>query len=324
MGRYDLTLLTPLGLALALGVVLPLVALRFARRRAVNVRRGLGLPEPSQLVRVLPVAALLAAAALLGLAAAQPRIEWTSVRDVRPDAEVFVVVDTSRSMLARRDPGSPIRYDRAVAAALRVRAALPELRVGIASFTDRVLPHLFPTVDDDVFRATLLRSIGIDRPPPRGAFSTTATRLEALETIVSQRYFSPEARRRLIVVLTDGESVPISGARIAASFRRPPGVGSVFVHFWSEDESVYVGAVPEPQYRPDPGARSILASAAETVGGSVFGERELGAAIAQARELLGTAETVPEGERRNRLALAPYLAGAAFLPLALLLWRRDR
>jgi hypothetical protein len=31
-----------------------------------------------------------------------------------------------------------------------------------------------------------------------------------------------------------------------------------------------------------------------------------------------------QGEKRNRLALAPYLAGAIFLPLTLLLWRRDR
>ena len=125
-------------------------------------------------------------------------------------------------------------------------------------------------------------------------------------------------------MLTDGESVPISGARIAASFRRPPGVQSIFVHFWNEDESVYEGGIAEPQYRPDPGARSILDSAATTVGGTVFDESELGEAISEARSLLGSGETVREGERRNRLALAPYLAGAVFLPLALLLWRRDR
>jgi len=47
-------------------------------------------------------------------------------------------------------------------------------------------------------------------------------------------------------------------------------------------------------------------------------------AISQARKLLGSGETVRVGERRNRLALAPYLAGATFLPLLLLLWRRDR
>ena len=324
MNGLDVTLLTPLGAALALGALVPLAALRVVRRRAASVRRAIGLPEPSRVARVLPVGALLLAAGLLGLAAAQPRIEWTSVRDVRPDAEVFVVVDTSRSMLARSGPRTPIRYERAIDAAFRVRTALEEFRVGIASFTDRVLPHLFPSGDEDVFRATLLRSIGIDRPPPRGAFSTTATRLEALETVVSQRYFAPEVRRRLLVVLTDGESVPVTGARIAASFRRPPGVQSVFVHFWNEDESVYVGGIPEPQYRPDPGARSILDSAAVTVGGSVFDESQLGAAIAEARELLGSAPTVAEGKQRNRLALAPYLAGATFVPLVLLLWRRDR
>ena len=236
----------------------------------------------------------------------------------------FVVVDTSRSMLARRSPGAPIRYQRATGAALRLRGALKEFRVGIASLTDRVLPHLFPSTDEDVFRATLLRSIGIDRPPPRGTFATTATRLESLETIVSQRYFSPAVRHRLIVVLTDGESVPISGARIAASFRRPPGVQSVFVHFWDESESVYEGGVAEPQYRPDPGARSILESAATTVGGSVFDETELQEAIGQARRLLGSGPSVSEGQRQNRLALAPYLAGATFIPLLFLLWRRDR
>jgi hypothetical protein len=320
----DVTLLTPLGGALALAVIVPLVALRLVRRRARAVREAIDLPEPSRPVRVVPVASLAVAAGLLALAAAQPRIEWTSERDVRPDAEVFVVFDTSRSMLARRSPEAPIRYQRATDAALRFRGALDEFRVGIASFTDRVLPHLFPSANEDVFRSTLLRSMGVDRPPPRGTFSTTATRLEALETIVSQRYFSPGVSRRLILVLTDGESVPISGARIGASFRRPPGVGSVFVHFWNEDEGVYQGGIPEPQYRPDPGARSILDSAAATVGGTVFGENELGAAIREARSVLGTADTVAEGERRNLLALAPYLAGATFLPLALLLWRRDR
>src|SRR5215213_9762017 len=303
----EVTLLTPSGAALALAVVVPLLAFRLLSHRAQAVRAALRLPEPGRLARAVPIAAIVVAAALLGLAAAQPRIEWTSERAVRADAEVFVVVDTSRSMLARTNPGAPIRYDRATDAALRIRRALPEVRVGIASFTDRVLPHLFPSLDEDVFRATLLRSIGIDRPPPRGAFSTTATRLESLETIVSQRYFSPGVRNRLIVVLTDGESVPIAGARIAVSFRRPPGVRSIFVHFWDESEGVYDGAVPEPQYRPDPRARGILESAAATVGGAVFDESELDAAIGEAKKLLGSGETVREGDRRNRLALAPYL-----------------
>ena len=319
-----LTLLTPLGALLALGIVLPLVAYRLVRRRGRSVRTGLGLPEPAGFASSLPAAALVLVAALLGLAAAQPRIEWTSERRVRADAEALVVLDTSRSMLARSKPGAPIRYARATAAALRFRSAFPDVPVGLASFTDRVLPHLFPSVDDDVFVATLRRSIGIDRPPPHGFFLSTATRLSALETIVTRRFFNPTVRRRLIFVVTDGESVPIAGAKVAAAFRRPPGVDTIFLHVWSADERVYNGSEPEPQYTPDPRARAILDAAARSLDGSVYAEDGLSAAIAKAAELLGEGRTVVRGDQRNRVGLSPYLAGAVFLPLALLLWRRDR
>ena len=318
------TLLTPLGAALALVVALPLLALRAQQSRGVAVRRAVGLPEPSRLARRLPLAALVAAGALLGLAAAQPRLEWTTTREMRGDAEAIVVLDTSRSMLARAGPGGSIRYERAQAAAMRFRDALGDVPVGIASFTDRVLPHLFPSADDDVFVATLRRSIGVDRPPPQGSFATTATRLEALETVVSRGYFSPTARSRLLVVLTDGESVPVSGPKLGAVFRRPPGVQTVFVHVWDQDERVYDAGQVEPQYSPDLRSRAILERAAEVVGGHVFAEGDLGDAIAQADRLLGEGELEPRGERRHLLALAPYLTGAVFLPLTLLLWRRDR
>ena len=320
----SLTLLTPLGALLALAVALPLVALVLVRRRGGTVRRAIGLPEPAALARRLPLVALLVAAVLLGLAAAQPRLEWTSERKVRSDAEAIVVLDTSRSMLARTSPASPIRFERARRAALRFRSSFTDVPVGIASFTDRVLPHLFPSVDDDVFVATLQRSLGVDRPPPQGTFTSTATRLAALETVVSRRFFTPTSRERLLLVITDGESVPVSGAKIGAAFRRPPGVKTIFLHVWDGSEHVYDGADPEPQYHPDPRSRAILDATATSLGGYVYEENEVGAAIAKARDLLGEGTTVTRGERQNQLALAPYLAGAVFLPLALLLWRRDR
>ena len=318
------SLLTPVGALLALVVALPLLALRLQRRRGTTVRQAVGLPEPSRWARRLPLVALLVAAALLGLAATQPRVEWTTTREVRSDAEAIVVLDTSRSMLARPGPKEAIRYERARAAAIRFRDALADVPVGIASFTDRVLPHLFPSADDDVFVATLRRSIGIDRPPPQGSFSTTATRLEALEAIVTRGYFSPTVSNRLLVVITDGESVPVSGPKLGAAFRRPPGTDTVFVHVWDQDERVYDAGQVEPQYSPDLQSRATLESAAEVVGGSVYAEDDLGGAIAKARDLIGEGEIEPRGERRHQLALAPYLTGAVFLPLTLLLWRRER
>lgn len=321
----SLLFLTPLGGLLALGLLAPLAALLMIRRRAREVRRAVGLPELPAAVLVVPLVALVTAGSLVALAAAQPVLERTVTRQVRGDAEVFVVLDTSRSMLARESASAAGRLERAKAAAAELRVALPDVRMGIASITDRVLPHLFPTAAEEVFQATLERAIGIERPPPRGSLATNATSLGALEAIVTRRFFSPAARSRLLVVLTDGESQPVAPrSGLGTRFREPPGVETVFLHLWAAEERVYTRGAAEPQYRPDPKARAILDGIAALTGGTVYPERELGAATQQARELLGTGPRITEGERRSRVALAPYLAAAAFVPLVLLLWRRDR
>ena len=205
-----------------------------------------------------------------------------------------------------------------------LRASIPEVPVGIASLTDRTLPHLFPGVDKDVFNATLDRSVGIERPPPRSSLVTTATQLDALATIRGQRYFAPKSRKRLVVVLTDGESQPISTARLSDVFRQAPAIEPVFVQFWGRDERVFAGDAPERGYRPDPSARPFLERLGRAVDGSVYGEDELIQARQDVRRRLGSGPTVVRGERSGRVALAPYLAAAALAPLFLVLWRRDR
>jgi hypothetical protein len=261
---------------------------------------------------------------LLGLAATQPIVEQTRTFEVRTDAEAFVVIDVSRSMLAQSDAGSTTRFVRAKRVASELRTALDGIPVGIASLTDRVLPHLFPNTDADVFEATLERAIGIERPPPGGSFRTKATKLDALASVRSLRFFSPNAKQRLLVVLTDGETVPVNRARLAAQLLREPAIDTVFIQFWREGEHVYTRRVAEPQYVPDPTARSVLDGVAAAINGSVFSEQGVDAAAGKARALLGTGPTAVEGERHSPIALAPYLSIAAFLPLALLLWRRDR
>ena len=319
-----LTLLTPLGALLAVGVVVPLAALLFARRRAKHVRSALEISEPARRGVVVALASLLTAGALLGLAATQPIVEQTKTFEVRTDAEAFVVIDVTRSMLARKEAGSTTRLARAKLAASELRASLGSVPVGIASLTDRVLPHLFPSADEDVFEATLERAIGIERPPPGGRFRRRATELDALASVRSLHFFSPKAKQRLLVVLTDGETVPVNRARLAKQLLRAPGIDTVFVQFWSSNERVYTRRVPEPQYVPDPGARSVLDGVAEAINGSVYSEQRVDSVARKARELLGSGPTVVEGERQDPIALAPYLSVAAFLPLALLLWRRDR
>jgi hypothetical protein len=237
---------------------------------------------------------------------------------------IFVVLDITRSMLAQRDVDAPMRIDRAKAAATTIRASLPEIPVGVASLTDRVLPHLFPTADQEVFAATLERSVGIERPPPRSVFATGATSLGALATLRGLRYFTPKSKQRVAIVVTDGESEPVANARLGGLFRREPAIEVVFVHVWKEEERVFSRGVAEPQYLPDPSSRAALDRLAVSTRGAVFTERQIGAAVGTVRERLGDGPSVIVGEKAGQLALAPFLAAAALLPFGLLLWRRDR
>ncbi len=124
------TFLTPLAGLVALLVALPLAAMLLTERRVSEVRRALRLPEP-RASKPLAAIALVVLAALLGLGAAQPAVDTTEERLARADAEVYVVIDTSRSMLAASGAGDQTRFERAQTAALRLRSELPEIPIGL-------------------------------------------------------------------------------------------------------------------------------------------------------------------------------------------------
>ena len=324
MNGLSLSLLTPAAGVIALLGIVPLVAFFLARRRARRTRIRLDLAEPRRRALAVAVVALVGAAVLVGAAATQPVVSLDEQRRVRTDAEALFVLDTTRSMLASATPGGPSRLARAKAVATTLHDVLPSVPVGIASITDRTLPHLFPSADGEVFRSTLQKSIGIERPPPVHTFVQRVTNLEGLSAVVTQGFFSPTAQRRLLIVVTDGESLPGARARLGPLFQRPPGIESVFVHVWDRDERVFRGRTPEPGYRPDPDARASLDRLAAGIGGEVFSETELVRASERVRSLVGSGPSVVEGERRRDIALAPYLLAVAFVPLVLVLWRRDR
>ena len=325
--------LTPKGALLGFLVLVPLAAFLAVSKRATGVREALGVSALPESARLVPLGAVVAVGVLLGLAAAQPLFERSSDRKVRADAEAYVVLDVTRSMLARQGVAGQMRIARAKRAAEQLRASLPDVKVGVASITNRVLPHLFPSADQDVFRATLEKAVGVDRPAPGTGFivapgqaagNRNATTFAALAGMATQGFFSPEARKRVIVVLTDGESPDVEAGRVGASFKRA-GIQAVFLRFWGSGERVFTNGDAEPQYRPDPTSRAILESLAAATGGRAFEETDLAGAERQMHADVGSgkAEAVAT-ERGHRLPLAPYLAAVAILPLGLLLWRRDR
>ena len=109
----------------ALTAVVPVAAWVTGARRSASVRRSIGLGPPPRRGSVLLLGALVLAIALLGLAAAQPVVASSHRSAVRRDADVFIVLDTSRSMLASRAPETPTRFDRARSDRPRVGQGAP-------------------------------------------------------------------------------------------------------------------------------------------------------------------------------------------------------
>jgi hypothetical protein len=318
-----MSFLSPLGALVVLVGVVPVVAFVRSERARVRVTRLLRLHEVDSRVRLVPVVASCAIAGLLGIAATQPTIVRHSSQRIRTDAEAWFVLDTSLSMKASAGPRSPSRFARAQALAIRLEDALGDIPVGLASVTDRVLPHLFPTTDRETFDLTVHKVIGIERPPPADGFSTRITTLGSIARVVTGNFFAPTTTKRLLVVFTDGETKPFTDASIGTVFRQPPGVRSIFVRIWGAQERVYDGGMKDPLYQPDPNSADYVHQLAATAGGTAVESRDFGRLVKTARADLGHGPTRVLGNERRQLALAPYLAALCFLPLVFVLWRRN-
>ena len=146
---------TPFGLLFALASAIPIAAFLATSRRARRARTALGLDPYGGVHPVWTAATIAAVVVLLATALAQPVVRTLTTQHVREDAEAFYVFDISRSMLAADSPSALTRMERAQRIGLRMRRRLSDVPSGVASLTDRVLPHLFPTADEEVFTATV-------------------------------------------------------------------------------------------------------------------------------------------------------------------------
>jgi hypothetical protein len=314
--------LTPLGALVALAALAPLGVHRARERRVRRIRRALGLGESTPGSRRSVVVALVGVCGLVALAAAQPVLATPRTERERTDAQVFLVVDTSRSMLASARPGAPRRFDRARQIGQELADELSEVPVGVASMTDGLLPHLFPTTDRRVLEATLGRTLDIESPGPSTYFSTRATTLDALEAAPTLNYFPPAVKKRVLVVFTDGETRPLE-RDLASAFAREPKIRTVFVHMWEPDERIYLTGVAEFGYAADARSEAELARIASLVGGRVVSEGDSEGLLRAVTDLLGSGPTVDRRHEGNRLALMPWITLAAFIPLGYVLRRRN-
>ena len=318
----SLSFLSPFAAVLGLVGGLALLALRGSRRRAARVEQALRLQPPTRFGFRLDVGLIVAIAVLLALAAAQPVVSATASTSGRDSAEVIVVFDITRSMLARRAPTEPTRLERAQLMAKELRAGIPYVRFGVSSLTDRVLPHLFPTLSANAFTATVDRAIGIERPPPdrRG---NRATALGALEDLGSASFFEGETDHRLAVVFTDGETLPVEFGRLSARLQEGH-VRLLFVHLWREGEAIFeADGTRNSQYDPDERAPRDIRRIGGAVNGAVFAEEEQRELREAVDGQLGTGPLVGQARELKSRELAPLFVLVAAFPLLLLLWRRN-
>jgi hypothetical protein len=318
----SLELLTPTGAIVCVAALAPLAAAALGSARAGRVRAVLGLPPPAHGVDLTARIALAAVVVLLGLAAAQPVLARESARRVRTDAQALFVIDVSRSMAASRTPDGPTRLDRARVAAQRLRASIPEVEAGLATLTDRVLPDLLPVADAASFERTLERSVGIEEPPPRNT-AIRATTYAALADVADGNYFLPTAKKRVLVLLTDGESQPFDESRVARMLAGR-GITLETIRVWGARESIFdADGKVDAAYRPDPTGAFVLGALARAAGGRALDESERDAAQSALRRALGSGPTRRTTERRHDdILLGPFVAAVALVPLAVLGYRR--
>jgi hypothetical protein len=316
-----MTFLSPLGALVALAVVLPLGAYALLELRSRRVSERIGLTLPPLRSRFGIPAALAVVAAFLGIAAAQPVISGTRSHTGRSDAQVYVLFDVSRSMLARSSAGAPDRLQRAKQLALKLRHDIPDVPFGVASLTDRVLPHLFPTLDPNVYASVLGDAIGIERPPPSGT-EDLATDYSTLGDMGTNNFYGANAGKRVLVIFSDGESKYFDDALLKKDFEKG-NVHVLFVHLWGADEKIYLGRKNvDPGYRPDPQSNQAVQRIAAAGGGDVLGE-DRGVLASRTKGFLGSGPHTSIREQRTRVSLGPYVALMALLPLGFVLLRRN-
>jgi hypothetical protein len=316
----SISILTPIGALLAMAGLVPLLALRAGERRAGAVADRLGLPVAAPSWGA--VVGIVTVAALLGLAAAQPVVAVDRASSVRTDAETYVVLDTSRSMLASAKPDAPTRFDRAKAVAVELRSHVADIPVGVASLTDRVLPHVFPSSDQAVYLATIERTMDLDNPPPDRDWVGRATSFGALSALASGNFFSRDATTRVVVLLSDGETRPYRLDRLASNLRAARGITVIAVLVSEVGERIYIGDRIDRGYASDAGSFDALQDLAAATGGVAVSADDVDGAARALRAALGRGAQVTMQPERTIVPLAPWLIAACLLPLGFLVVRR--
>jgi hypothetical protein len=287
-----MVLLNPVAL-LALALLAPLAGFEWMRlRRERRAARAVGL-QPQRLWRAMGngvCAGILVA--VTAFAASEPSLQRTTRVKLRANAEVYLFVDSSASMLASASPHSPTRLQQARSASADFARDLPaDLPLGAGALPQAPLPLTAPNGDRQLFLTAIDTMTTPGSLPEHLYGGRTATDFSNLTTLTSTHFFLPKTRRRIVVVLSDGEGPSFDTASTAASLKSAH-IRLVFVRFGSPQDRIWLhppGRRPllDTKYEPDlTDLGEVHLLAAET-GGAFYDQGAIGAAVEKVNRLVG-------------------------------------
>jgi len=329
------------GALLALGLLAPLAGFEWVRlRRERRAARAVGL-QPQRLWRALRNGVCAGVViALAAFAASEPSLRQTKRVQLRADAEVYLFVDASASMLASASSNSPTRLQQARSASADFARGVPaDLPLGAGALPQSPLPLTAPNGDRQLFLAAIDHLTTPGTLPEHLYGGRTATDFSNLSTLTSTHFFLPKTRRRIVVVLSDAEGPSFNTAATAASLKHAH-IRLVFVRFGSPHDRIWLhppGQRPviDTKYVPDLSDLGEVRLLAGETGGGFYDQGRIGEAVDKVDRLAG------HGPDRSAeplslyadslgpyafLAALPFLAwlAGALLPLSAPLEARSR
>jgi hypothetical protein len=335
-----MVLLNPVAL-FALGLLAPLAGFEWIRlRRERRAARAVGL-QPQRLWRALRNGVCAGIViALTAFAASEPSLQRTTRVQLRADAEVYLFVDSSASMLASASSKSPTRLQQARSAGADFARDLPaDLPLGAGALPQAPLPLTAPNGDRQLFLTAIDNMTTPGSLPEHLYGGRTATDFSNLTTLTSTHFFLPKTRRRIVVVLSDSEGPSFDTASTAGSLKRAH-IHLVFVRFGSPQDRIWLHPqrrrpIMDTKYVPDLSDLGEVHLLAGETGGAFYEQRDIGQAVDKVDRLAG------HGPDRSSeplslyadslgpyvlLAALPFLAwlAGALLPLSTPLKARSR
>jgi len=281
--------------AALVGLVLlaPLVWFEVRRvRRERSAARALGL-EPQKTWRAAERAVCAGIViALAVFAASEPSLHGTKRVKLRADAEAYLFVDASASMLASASVNAPTRLQQARVAGERFAHELPtDLPLGAGALPQAPLPLTVPIGDRQLFITAINRQTTPGTLPEQYYGGVTATDFSNLNLLTSARFFRKESKHRIVIVLTDAEGPSFDSPAVVAALQKAR-IKLVVVRFGSSNDRLWLhppkhAPILVSKFVPDLSDLGELRLLASETGGGFYEPGQVGAAIHRVTRLAG-------------------------------------